>query len=652
MDRLPTSLLYSFCGLLWDDCPRTVRILSLVNSAWYDACVPHIYSKISFRLESDTGLREELIEIHKNPLRKQCLTYTGILTLDGAFIREGKDDEETKRLSRVKANLLDNLAKREADICSASDLSPPFDRYFASDKHEAEIYEDWTSPRWDPLVAFISELQHLVELNYDCLNAFPPGILVALHEHHPSCRLSVNTFRLRSLNEPKTDHHEIDLLRSPCLHAINDFNEEAARAAVAIAPNLKHVRLQKCMPKFKGTWKGFIPPLQHGQVGQKRELTTLSLSGYGNSVHGDKPRQWGEVVDLSKLVSLSLPFQHATLKDILLGSRFDALEKLDMNIALRCGIAEQQQVIDVFFNELPPLKALRLRGAIDHGLIETAMTRHGPTLLELQLHPFKPGLTIRSTADYSSLTPSVLETVAELCPLLEQLDVNIPRSSGDRTETSYYEAISKFQRLKHIHLHLYYSMEPLQRVEDIEEPLDDFDKQTYDAANGRDNDVSVRIVNIPERPQVDLCAVHVRDVFMNAAVDSTLARSIWDTIVSSTPRQNLQTLRIYPHISQAHIMPSSIITKIEHMERAFKVEWEGYGSEVDITELCGRIRERRDAKEKAFEARMVAKWGPLEDERDGDRKIMRRIWPERAHYLDWRDRWCSLPLQRTGRSCE
>lgn len=121
---------------------------------------------------------------------------------------------------------------------------------------------------WKPLVFLIVRLDRLAELHYSVDNMFPRCLLQAIHEHHPGCQLNIWSFQTLSLNKPGlgrlseyntprfADSFDLEVLRSPCLHAIgidyavgDEEHQYPIIPLIAMAPNLKHLHV-RCLRTY------------------------------------------------------------------------------------------------------------------------------------------------------------------------------------------------------------------------------------------------------------------------------------------------------------------------------------------------------------------------------------------------------------------
>ncbi|KAI9934107.1 hypothetical protein AWENTII_000473 [Aspergillus wentii] len=655
MDRLPSPVLHSICSYIWDTSPPSLKALLLVNIKCYHAAAPFFHRKLTLRISSREDLKQTVTELIDHPLRQQYLTYTRQLNITGKLFRQAISPEDEQQIRERKKRAIrdaEDKQKRYSNICSAAELEPCFNSTFTSDRQDLEDAEtDEKSSAWSPLVSLIEKLQYLVELNYSCVNRFPPCLLEALHQFHPSCRLNLDRFRFLSLNSPETDPYELELIRSPCLHSltvphvrrdsdsIEDYNEEATWETAKIAPNLKQIRLQRCIARtpvggFRGgrfgikpaPWKGFIPPPAPEEI-RRGNLTCLALSS-PMAMSEKQLNQWSRSTDFSKIRSLCMGAPRKP-SDLILASNMEflSLEKLAIDLQVSCRDENYQVATKMFFDSLPPLKTLRLRGMMNMTLIQHILEKHGPSLQELYLHQHSVLMGIGAGVP---ITGAEISHIASYCPRVEELDLYLKRTKSDRNETGCYRAIGKFPSLRKVSLKLDCSMPfyNLPRVDEMDGPLDEFDKEISSRING-----------------VDLYNVHIRDVFINGAVDEKLARSIWNTITScQIQKDGLVSLRIDPYMagSIGSVIPSR--DRSLHMARHYIVtrgEWYSHDY-IDIVEVGRRKREERDEKERQFDAKMFEKWGSSYD--SVNRKIMQRAWPL-SDNLDWRLGWSSWPLE-------
>ena len=527
-------------------------------------------------------------------------------------------------------------------------FEPRFNEVFIADPQEDG--PDESSRSWSPLVSLISSLQRLTDLIYACENQVPPCLLQALHRHHPACRLSIRTFRFRSLRESITDPNELALVTSPCLHSLSvryvwrdsqgndDYNEEAVLRTVALAPNLKQLNMLACRPASsaqlsstfsvaKKPWKGFSPPVETFHLGS---LRSLSFCGY-QDITKEKLDIWNQLTDLSKLRSLVLPnvSDSGALMNATVASRFKSLERLALHLCRKENDVDFMPAVEMFFDCLRPLTTLRLYGSLDASLVAKILKRHGSTLRELLLKPYE-NEPYRSLRQAMVLANENIEYIRDSCPLLEDLKLTIKRSKSDWRETRCYEALGTFASLIKLGLHLDCSNPHEPGLPSADE--DGFHRQLYIQGS------------IPP-----LYNTHIRDALINSAVDEALARSIWDIVSINKPGRPLMHLRITSGGGSGFgpIHPADLMSRVNHMSQSFLLTRSERDdcNLVEVIELGKRAREQRDERDRHHEAEMVKRWGHVVKAKITS--IFERLWPPKPGSRDWRDDWSSQPLQRT-----
>jgi hypothetical protein len=622
---------------IYDTSPKTVRSLSTVNRGCYHVALPFIYRNFTIKVSDRESLRRDVAKLTENDHSQKHLMYLRRLKLKGQMPL--LDEHTGNELPHV-INMLDERYERD-ETSSENNTKPQFNAVFVTDRKEAGA--DESSRAWSPLISLISSLSHLTDLTYGCDNQVPPCLLHALHRHHPTCRLDIRTFRLRSLREPITDPNELALVTSPCLHSLSvryvrrdshgydDYNEEAVMRAVTIAPNLKHVNMLGCRPadsprlhfsrkRARVPWKGFVPPLETFQIGS---LTSLAFCGYQH-ITKKKLHKWSQHTDLSKIQSLivtSLSDATALMEDAG-DTPFKSLKQLNIHLARERNDLTFSAGVEALFNSLNPLTALRLSGSLDPWLMLEILKRHGSTLQELVVDLYE---TDSNLPRAMILTRADILNIRDRCPLLHALQLSIKRFKSDWRETQCYEAFGTFPSLTKLSLHLDCSNPPSRDA--LDPDGDDFDRELYTSG------LSPPLYN-----------AHIRDALINSAVDESLSRSIWDLVSTNKPGCPLASLRITSGGggSFGNLYPGPIRNQISHMSRSFlHTRSESNDSDhVDVVEVSKPGREQADKRERERELEAGGK--PSENVT----RIFERLWPPKAGSLDWRDDWCSRPLEK------
>ncbi|KAI9713617.1 MAG: hypothetical protein M1820_001000 [Bogoriella megaspora] len=523
---------------------------------------------------------------------------------------------------------------------------------------------------WAPVVSLIERLPGLTTLVYDCRNQFPPSLLDAVHEH-PLCKLKHLTFRLRSLLRDVPDPYEMALATSPCLYSVqvrcawrdsngdDDFNQEAMMELVAgLAPNPKEVIVVNVSPYMRsaqrrrprGQWRG-LPGFNRSS--SKGSLTSLSLLGSVDWWTPDVIRAWAEHTDFGSLRHLALGGGHTLTSErgmceVVLGwivqnCSFPQLKTLRVHLGRDDMIVERLGYPDAavaFFKTFEPLEELIVSGPLDLKILDAILSQHGPTLQKLSLRPTE-GETSVENGRIRSEVPMVFEKehlllIQAQCPALRELAIPVKRTQSNAIEAEIYRTFGKMECLEILFLTLDCSDWRVSRdsTRRDEPSFDEFDREiVYDLDF--------------------LQKGHVRETFMNCAVDETLARSIWDVICQAKLGKPLQSLKLWTHggdqwgngTSNGGIGPI-----VDKLSRSWLIERD-VGNDngiITVKELSRRGREIRDQKEAAIQATRLKKFGAEANVERGwgvFRQIFHRIWPPKEGSKNWREDWKSLPLQ-------
>lgn len=216
-----------------------LRCLALVNNDFYYAALPRIYEYAAIKFYDYATLESAVNEITSTPRWKHYQAYLrrlDILTLPKTWgqVTLFQTDLEPARNPKLK------------EFIDIKDYIPDAANFNLPE----ESLTQWRTPGidllqllpsyykekdWQPLVKLLSSLNRLEVLNYAMANNFPSCLLQALHQYHPNCRLNIWSIQnidtnLRSTGSSwvselpeSSDPFEIDLLRSPCLHAFHSL---------------------------------------------------------------------------------------------------------------------------------------------------------------------------------------------------------------------------------------------------------------------------------------------------------------------------------------------------------------------------------------------------------------------------------------------
>jgi hypothetical protein len=132
---------------------------------------------------------------------------------------------------------------------------------------------------------------------------------------------------------------------------------------------------------------------------------------------------------------------------------------------------------------------------------------------------------------YPYLDSEAINNLADLCPKLEELRVQVKRSAGSVAECAVYRALGRFALLRNLILDLDCNSQPQQGVSEL--------------------------------------PTSVQEMLINAAIDEALVTAIWNLITDQQASQNLQNLRCTPFVQQ--VTNRLLGYAIDHINRSLLV---------------------------------------------------------------------------------
>ena len=616
-----------------------------MNRSCYNVAESFLYRGLRISITTRANLYGDVAELRKSDAGKKYLQHARQLELTGWMVPLDSENGET--LSRLNHKRLGSV---DPSFTLPELLKPDFPSVFGSDGMNNKLEDDLEV--WKPLVLVICEFRNLSDLIYTCSSRFPPGLLDAIHRHHPTCRLHLRFFRFKSLNDAVTDPDEHALVTSPCLHSlsvlytwrdsqgIDDHNEDAAIRTVALAPNLKHVRMLGCRPassaalhmsrsRPKESWNGFVPPID---TFNRSSLISLSFCGYYRELTKVKFDEWHKYTDFSKLQEMAFSVSDSNvLMDVVVESPLPCLKHLSIGLRRHKNDEDFKLAAEAFFDTLRPLNVLSVAGTLHTELLAKICDRHGSALRELALTPYE-GL-------YDMAGPPLLIAAADIsmigssCPHLSNLDITIRRSMSNRSETKCYEALGTIRTLKKLHVRL-----DCTNPTNLGPPSDNWDEFN-------------KTLSGLSMPRVH--HGHLEYAIVNSAVDETLARSIWDVISENTHKPPLESLEITScggsGFGNSH--PGDLMTIVRNLSRSYliTVSASSDGDKLKVVEMTKESREKSDELQRKLEEVMLEKWGHR-GLNGPSFTVFNRLWPLEEGNKNWREAWCSWPLQRSKRS--
>ena len=507
---------------------------------------------------------------------------------------------------------------------------------------------------WLPLASLIKRFSGLSDLIFGGSH-FPIILLDILHQHHPHCRLHIRRFR----------PHNLRLNSSPCLYSIQyawshridtqrtiqAADHELTMRVVARAPNLKEVNCN-CGGVAALSARTSSPM---GRLQGKPERSRASLESLLLSHHYALPtsaiEDWASCTDFSVLQTLQLR-QHCREETPLrylmtnVHGQLPLLKTLFLALTTKYESVphtETNKSIRDFLKWLPRLRSLTLFGwSLPAREIpsDSFLVYHGSCLTDLCLAP------------YHGLQPTLsdLRLVVESCPLLEKLAISMRRTYGDAQEVKSYRLLGSLPKLQCLTLDL--DVSDLQRdVSNIQgipgeelwpEDSDDdefiegwipFDMRALpNHESHREFDLEIYDVTKDH----SITNGRIRGALINAAIDKTLACSIFETVSGGKPkvsvpleRLDLKAIRIGEF---GNTMSDAVVLVFETIAKEWRVE---RNPRDDADEPV--------AKETGEPVRFRFRTPTMTLPASGLAKIWRLLWPEHESG-DWKKEWYSFPL--------
>lgn len=672
---LPNETLQQIASHLNNSYRPSLYAFGSTSKTCHGATLPSIFHHIHLTVNTPEELQRDIDALVKTLSRTQsarhvrCLTIKGALRVSKKPKVEGLVSHTADRHSWFKSTGVDEILCDE-EPC---DTSP----YVVYDEPviEKSSEEDMA---WAPFVSLIKAIPHLTKLVYDCENQFPPSLLDALHDYHPQCKLYHLTFTLRTLLWGNPYPYEMALATSPCLYSVklacswrdsegdDDFNQEAMMELVAsLAPNLKEVvvlnlaphNVARYYPRPRGLWRGLPGFVAGRSIGS---LTSLSLLGAVEWRVPNVLQMWAKHTDFSSLHHLTLGGGYGrqnvggldgeTMKKIAQNYHFPRLKTLCIRLD-RCndqGLETPDFANNAvsLFRSLEPLDELSVSGPLGPEMLDAILDRHGQMLKKLSLRPFEQENIIFDNDPNPrhiamTFTREHILQIQSHCPGLEELAVSVKRTKSDAREAEIYRSFGKIERLKSLFLIL-----------DCSDWAVTLDPDSRDDPSYDETDRETCLLDFLKKG-------HLRDNFINCAVDETLARSIWETICESKVGRPLESLKLWTKGGGQwgnSTNNGGIPPVVDHLSRSWLIERAGRDDKNDISvrELGRRVREARDQEMTDQYERQAESWlrhrgivvQPGDRAEDSEiMKVFRRIWPRKEGSKDWREDWSSLPLQ-------
>lgn len=645
LTRLPREIPVLIGKYLEHNYSNSLLALACANKHCFSTLSVVLFQTLKFFIDDlESGQLAKDVHYYSQSLRAQCGGVCRLVIMHSDK-KEGSMMYEYPRLSLERRHQNRQSHGRRLTpletLGHEEDLLEVYTNMSGSQTSRDTVHE--TNHLWEPLANLIPQLPLLESVFYHGFSQFPPCLLDCLHQHRPQCRLYITRFNLWSLgSRGPEDDYEMTLLSSPCLYGIgtgfrgtygyspgteleNDrwYLPEALRCLVTgMTPHLKKMTVVEnewpaspAGPEPRPPWNGFREQLAHTNT--RGSLEYLHMSGCVTDLWRDAFKKWNQDTDFRALKTLKI---NATLvpnalEYMAMECQFSSLAHLEVDFNLYDEsefTTEYLTTVSSFLTNLPVLSVLIVRGWHSDFATYSILEHHGPRLIRLSMIPVS-GQTM-SLQD--------LNCLIEKCPLLEELSIRIKRSRGDAQEVSIYRTIDSLLYLRYLDLQLDASDPDV--ISEVDGHDDDNFLEIY-------NNSSFDILDQQNQEESNLYDDHLRNTFINGALDRDLAESIFRTITSGKRPSVLQSMDIqvtgagYSSPSQGQIAGfQDVLEVLGQPHRVFR-------SDDGILRV-----ERVEVLYWVFKHSSFSYMLPYV------RHIFKQLWPPKAD--NWYESWHSFPL--------
>lgn len=514
---------------------------------------------------------------------------------------------------------------------------------------------------FSPVLELASRLPALTKVTWACpAQPLPQKFLHFLEQRLPSCQLNLYV----DICPTTSEIYDRRLTSSPSLHAIyytmeyaqhrQVEKEKILQHIVALAPNLRILRqVATDMNPVGRPPSNIVSPESWSHLPPKQ--ASLAHMDYPSPLNMTTLAYWTAATDWSRLRELSMctswlrpmsgmPDEHV-FNHLRTKIAFPSLEKLALEIPTAENVLDEAAVASAarrFICTLPPLSVLLLSGYMDYALLAPVLKLHGMKLRILDLSPLIGGIDHgvyfnHVTSDVESLSASLSH-----CQRLEELTITVPRTCGDRREVAVYRAIGSLPRLQQVNITLdarhpdFFSNIA---IDESEAPADmDFDAW--------DNEVLDDWFTIYPESGPGPRKGHVRKLFINTAIDSTLAESIFRAMASAKPTGSfpLEEAR-FTIIEDSHDMSLGWATGFGGVSSIISKNWTVKRSQKDDQRdllISVPWSDKRSGYSTWHHRSLVTQyWSTI-------KAPFRKLWPSPRQGYDgpegWENDWKSFPL--------
>lgn len=607
LERLPPEILQGISEILDIAHPRSLLAFASASKGCYAIACPFLFRTVKVAIGDGKQPLQDVRVLEIRLLRDDSFAHVRRIIL---YFNPNRPYYPYLSLDRSEKGRED-----DTELWSCWD-------HCQSDSPSRKDFTRRAAANWSSVARLMEQLTGLTDLFWVCPEQLPPCILEVLHKKVRYCRLHHYTFELSSPSQMSLSSHERDIITSPCLYSVGNLLAKSPDAIPPSArspqsPSLRRVYL----PIDLGTI-GLSDDAADGPQSVPYELIQLEDSSRSDSISFDLLRK-ETCDDFSALRVLKL-YEALATQNLPPPSNFPSL----VTLAFTCHSdipPHYWDEVTTLLRNLPRLTSLQLR---DWDATIPVTPALSPNLRKLDLSTSR-------APNGSHLYDDRMYQLAEICPNLEYLEIEINRSRGNAAEVARYRALGRLPRLQELHLTVDPSPPDFVQIptdgghtshtDTVVEPW--FDEQDAQYLRGK-----LR----PYRQG------HASDVLVNNAIDATLARSIFEVIDGAKPRSPcrpsplpLEHLSLYIYEDGSREMP-----QLYDFISVFHNRWE---IERDVRDDAREVLhvKNADSRAKSKERIKRLKRAKANQYLFG---LWRRVWPVENEGVDWWDDWKSRPL--------
>lgn len=522
-------------------------------------------------------------------------------------------------------------------------------------RHLAQTLRNWSSlnihdEEWEPVVRLVEQLTGLSDLFWACRERLPLSLLRVLQGKVKPCRLHHYNFCPRRDFQGSLTSYDRILITSPCLYSLGSLNFGITPSTLKLIRRLQPPGLRRThfwwafaevQAQFHNTENPKSIPREFIEV--DGAYFDIPFAVIYNETSGDFSSMRG--------LKLNVPLAPQGLPAPI---DFPLLDTLTFTCALSAPSAptppQYWDEVTILLHDLPELTTLQIK----------RWNRAISFLPSLSPNLRKLDLSTWVGSGNAALRDDHIHQLAEACPNLQHLTLEVRRSRGNSVEVARYRSLGRIPRLQELYICL-----------DV--PLPGHIQMNPDGSATTSRDTAIepwfdeQDAKYLPWPFEGYREGHIRDVLINSAIDESLARSIFEVIDRAKPTSSpggvsplsLERLELrvrggvelpyHPYAADSTALRRLLdaLTREWRVERDVRDDSRGVLHAVnlaqDVTKRVSRLAQSyRVGEDETWESLIP----PYESARTRQYwfGLWRRTWPIERESLSWWEDWASRPL--------